>query len=87
MLLHAFDFITDVPTANFGSDYSSEELVKLKCHVKIMGDRLERKDATASKVPTLMNYSYGENCKIMVIKHAAERNLVAPWHRNSMLWH
>lgn len=70
------DFIIDVPTANFKSDYSCEMLVKY--HVKIMGDCLERQDATASKVLTSLNCSYGVNCKIMVIKHAEERNHY--WH-------
>jgi len=71
-LLHTSDFIIDVPTANFRSDYSSKKLVKY--HVKIMGDCLEQQDATASKVPKSMNCSYGANCKIMVIKLAEERN-------------
>jgi len=72
MLLHTSYFIIYVPTANFRSDYSSEKLVKY--HVKIMGDCLEQRDATESKVPTSVNCSYGANCKIMVIKHAEERN-------------
>jgi len=72
MLLHTSYFIIDVPAADFRSDYSSEKLVKY--NVKIMVDCLERQDATASKAPTSLNCSYGANCKIIVIKHAEERN-------------
>jgi hypothetical protein len=54
------------------SDYSCEKLVKLKYRVKIMGHCVERKDATASEVPTLMNCSYGANFQLIVIKHAEE---------------
>jgi hypothetical protein len=40
-----------------------------------MGDCLEQQDATASKVPTSTNCSYGAICIIMVIKHKEERKL------------
>jgi len=44
MLLHTFDFIIDVPTANCRSDYSSEKLIKyyIKPWVTVLNNKMQQ---------------------------------------------
>lgn len=51
--------------------------------VKIIGDHLERKDTTTSKIPISMCCSYKADFKLMAIK-LVKKPTNALWHGNSM---
>lgn len=61
-----------MPVAPFKSHHSSETMVMYS--VKIIGDHLERKDTTASKIPQSMCCNYRADFKLIVTKRLDEND-------------
>ena len=62
-----------MPTAQFKSHHCSKTL--LMYSVKIMGDHLEKKDTTATKIPQSMCCNYKADFKLIVTQCLEENTL------------